>query len=246
MQKQLEEVRSGLYSILCCCQLGTLPKSNGLQSLRLGVARCTSHLKHIMSWTTAQTAHHAAHDPTPGPPDQAHRLPVGRRSRVYPALFERGRQLARRRVGGARSLLDRQTTRTGWSRSRLWARRRRESSGLCGSSRRRSTEARSSRRSGRSARRDDRAGAHDAALDGRAVRLLPVRAATRPALPAGGPGLRLAPADVGGVPGAPCLILLHRLRVLEATIAFATDTELSLYVRMTDRTGTTDQTLIWP
>ena len=44
-----------------------------------------------------------------------------------------------------------------------------------------------------------------------------------------------------------CLILVHRLRVLEATIFFATDTELSLYVRMTDRTGAPDenQTLIW-
>jgi len=44
-----------------------------------------------------------------------------------------------------------------------------------------------------------------------------------------------------------CLILVHRLRLVESTIAFATDTELSLYVRMTDRTGVPDNnaTLVW-
>ena len=49
------------------------------------------------------------------------------------------------------------------------------------------------------------------------------------------------------MPGAPCLILVHRLRFWEATIAFATDTELSLYVRMTDWTGAPgdNKTLIW-
>ena len=46
---------------------------------------------------------------------------------------------------------------------------------------------------------------------------------------------------------AACLILVRRLRVIESTMLYATDTELTLMVRMTDRGGAPDSNLtrVW-